>query len=628
MQDKAKLSVYAQQLIAAMNKDIVAYKVGEDDLREKYRPKAIAVGLSDEWVDAEWNNAKRDRDSWERAQVLRKIIGVTTLPVLKKRQLSPPGPLTIKARLGDEVQKVKLNLEGVAEAEVIAEERKEIVEAREARAVRVTTKAPAPIVGFASRPLPTPSGLLLNPETPMENASAIQGLRAWHERDQVSTWRYWQKSFWQWDNGRWREVDEDTVRASIWHELNGAEKVIKQRHRVPFEPTPTHVNATLDALRALVNLDASMEMPGWFGDDQPNGEIREFFACANGILTPDRLLKPLTPKFWSPNVLDYNYDVEARAPRFERFLEEIWPDDLEAQQGLTELYGLCLTDVTDCQQFYMFIGPPRGGRGTMGRVLKGLIGAENYCGISFRAFGQRFGLEGLVGKKVAVITDMTLDGLTIRDRNPLIERIKQVTGEDDIDVDRKNKKMWHGKLTTRPIFYANEVPKLEDEGGALAERAVAFRMFRQFTKEQQDTQLTAKLLAERSGILNLALAGWDRLKARRDVGRIYIRQPASGLEMHESFADLGQDVARFVAECCVVGADHEILLSKLYPRWLQWENRHGIKHGWPDSQFSNKLSTAVPTIRRTRPRNVAGRPTKLLGIALREGKLLLLERRA
>jgi len=191
-------------------------------------------------------------------------------------------------------------------------------------------------------------------------------------------------------------------------------------------------------------------MPGWFGAGQPEGDLRELVACQNGILhIPTRKLKPHTPRFWSPNVLDFAYNPKARAPRFEQFLREIWPGDDEAQQCLLEMFGLCLTDITKYQKAFMFVGPPRGGRGTIGRVLKALIGPSNYISTSLRAFSEQFGMESFVGKKVAVFSDARLDGVPQRNLTTITERLLAITGEDDQHINRKNAKYWEGQLTTR-----------------------------------------------------------------------------------------------------------------------------------------------------------------------------------
>jgi putative DNA primase/helicase len=275
------------------------------------------------------------------------------------------------------------------------------------------------------------------------------------------------------------------------------------------------------------------------------------------------------------------------------------------------MFGLCLTDVTSFQRFFMFIGPPRGGRGTIGRVLKGLIGAENYVGTSFKRFGEQFGMEGFIGKKVAVFTDASLDGQSARYRGGIVEQLKRITGEDDDDVNRKHKPYWHGKLSTRVLVFSNELLKLEDQSGALGDRVIVYRMLQSF-KDRMDPKLTDKLLAERPGIFNLALDGWDRVRLNG------LRQPESGLEMATNFQELGSDVKSFITECCVVGPQFREHLQDLYDAWKGWCFGHGVHYNWDDNHFSAKLSAACPTLRKSRPR-VANpdRLTMIHGIGLR-----------
>jgi hypothetical protein len=85
----------------------------------------------------------------------------------------------------------------------------------------------------------------------------------------------------------------------MWHELNGAEKVLKGGKRARYEPKMNDVNATLDGLKAAVNLPASEEnaMPGWFGEGRPEGDLRELVVCKNGVLhIPTRKLIDHTPR--------------------------------------------------------------------------------------------------------------------------------------------------------------------------------------------------------------------------------------------------------------------------------------------------------------------------------------------
>jgi len=522
-----------------------------------------------------------------------------------KPATDPPFPAELQSGVESEQPKAEAKPEAEPEAESVKANLPAVI-------------APGPQGFFSSSEFPTfePEEILcLDPAAPFDNAQKLISLRAWHRREGIRTLQYWQRAFWDWNGKCWQEADEETVRASMWQQLNAAEKFLKGGKRARFEPKMSDVSATLDALRAAVNLRAGADnaMPGWFGEDRPDGDLREVVACQNGILhIPSRTLLPHTPRYWSPNALDFAYDPAARAPGFEKFLGEIWPGDSEAQQCLLEMFGLCLTDVTKYQKGFMFVGPRRGGRGTIGRVLRGLIDVNNYIGTSLKAFSEGFGMENFIGKKVAVFSDARLDGVRQQNLSTIVERLLLITGEDDMHINRKNTKYWEGKLNCRVVVFSNELIRLPDESGALPGRFLTFRMQQSFYG-REDPNLTEKLLVERPGILNLAL---DALAQLRSRGRLL--QCKTGAEMSESLSELSSDISGFVEECCIVGPNQQVLCQELFKHFQSWSHSRGVRHGWGENQFSEKLRSAVPTITRSRPsKNNPKRLTLLIGVGHR-----------
>jgi len=254
------------------------------------------------------------------------------------------------------------------------------------------------------------------------------------------------------------------------------------------------------------------------------------------------------------------------------------------------MFGLCLTDITKYQKAFMFVGPKRGGRGTIGRVLRGLIGPDNYIGTSLKAFSEQFGMESFIGKKVAVFSDARLDGVLQRNLSTMTERLLMITGEDEMHINRKNEKYWKGNLATKVVTFSNELLRFQDESGALASRFLTFRMQQSFYG-REDEDLTDKLLAERPGILNLAIEALDELRAR---GKLI--QSETGKEMSERLGELTSDVKVFVDECCELGSQFEVPVGKTFQRWQNWCWQHNIRHAWGDNRFSEKLRSIVPTI--------------------------------
>jgi hypothetical protein len=88
--------------------------------------------------------------------------------------------------------------------------------------------------------------------------------------------------------------------------------------------------------------------------------------------------------------------------------------------------------------------------------------------------------------------------------------------------------------------------------------------------------------------------------------------------MSESLGELASDISGFVEERCVVGPEHQILCKDLFRRFQSWSQDRGVRHGWGESQFSEKLRSVVPTVTRSRPRkDNPQRLTMLVGIGLR-----------
>ena len=127
-----------------------------------------------------------------------------------------------------------------------------------------------------------------------------------------------------------------------------------------------------------------------------------------------------------------------------------------------------MTDETRYQKAFMFVGPKRGGRGTIGRVLRGLLGKSSYLGTSMTTFKNDFGMQSFIGKKVVVFSDARMDGIPWQSQALVAERMLTITGEDSVDINRKGIGYWSGTLGCRLVIFSNELLKFKDESGALA----------------------------------------------------------------------------------------------------------------------------------------------------------------
>jgi hypothetical protein len=125
-----------------------------------------------------------------------------------------------------------------------------------------------------------------------------------------------------------------------------------------------------------------------------------------------------------------------------------------------------------------------------------MLGKDNVAGPTLSSLSERFGIAPLIGKPFAIISDARLSGRS--DAAQIAERLLSISGEDAIDIDRKNKDAWHGTLPTRFLILTNELPRLADASGALVSRFIVLCLTESFYGKE-DRGLTNKLLACRSG---------------------------------------------------------------------------------------------------------------------------------
>jgi putative DNA primase/helicase len=422
-------------------------------------------------------------------------------------------------------------------------------------------------------------------------------------------WR-WKGDFKCWNGRCYEDVDDDQVRSEVYDFLDQAVEL----NGSAIKPKLKNVNEVIDGLEAGANLPVA-DIPCWIGlagRPQPRGLL----VCRNGLLELETgKLWDHDPRFFCPNSVDFDFDPRAPTPRWEQFLGEVWPGDEEAVATLQEFFGLWLTDETKYQKACALIGPPRSGKGTIGRVLKGLLGSTSYAAVSLQSLGSEFGMAHLIGKKLALVPDVKLDrrmNITV-----VMERLLTTIGEDEQAINRKNKPFWQGRLGIRWLILGNDIPKFRgtDEAGALAARMIMIGMNEDFYG-REDFDLTEKLLAERAGILNWAMEGLRRL---RDRGRFI--QPASGMELIQKLRASTSTIGLFVDECCALGPKESVECDILWLAFCEWSERHEVAVTLSNNTFSGALHKVFPSVVTTRPRrdNEDKRPRFFSNIRLRQG---------
>ncbi|MCH6162014.1 DNA primase family protein [Streptomyces marispadix] len=437
------------------------------------------------------------------------------------------------------------------------------------------------------------------PSNPMAVARYVAA--DWASPDGDMLRRRWRGSWMHWNRTRWTELDDQQVRAELYKRLEHCVYVSGEKDGLPilsdWAPTKQKIGNLLDALSALTLMPHEVDAPAWLTEPDRHGDS-PIVACENGLLrVRDRELLPLSPEFFNLVSVPYTYNATATAPTWERFLHQLWPEDPQSIEALQEWFGYVLSGRTDQQKVMLIVGPTRSGKGTIARVLAELVGRGNMAGPTLAGLGSNFGLSSLLGKPLAVISDARLSG---NNSGQVVERLLTISGEDTIDVDRKFRDPWVGKLPTRLMILSNELPNFGDSSGVIARRFIVLSMTTSWLG-REDTGLTGKLAAEMPGILNWALDGLARLEAKG-----HITQPDTSRDAVTTMQDTASPVSAFVRECCETGPTCHAPVDEVWDAWREWAEDSGIRAGTKQILGRN-LQSVLPQLRRTKPRGEDGR---------------------
>lgn len=233
-----------------------------------------------------------------------------------------------------------------------------------------------------------------------------------------------------------------------------------------------------------------------------NGVI-DLAGWDDGMVTPE--LVPHDQKHRSTSMLEFNFDPEAQCPTWLSFLNSTLESDAQRLRLLKQWIGYNLVWDYRYQKMMLMAGESRSGKGVIvNTVMKALVGLDCFAGTSLSNLAGDFGLEQLVHAKTAIIGDAHHGQ---RDRiGRAKETLLNVTGNDLVAVNRKNKGEITCQVPARITMLANELPRFSDGYDALGNRYLVLPFNLSFAG-REDVNLPDKLKKELPGIFNWALEG-------------------------------------------------------------------------------------------------------------------------
>lgn len=305
----------------------------------------------------------------------------------------------------------------------------------------------------------------------------------------------------------------------------------------------------------------------------------------------DYSLKDHSSSHKTMSYLDFDFDHSATCESWLKFLDAVFEGDPERIKLLQQYMGYLLVYDYRWQKMLVMAGESRSGKGTIATVIRNIIGADAYVGTSLANLGRDFGLHSLIAAKVAVIGDAKQAGkLNI---NQTHETLLNITGNDYVTINRKNKGDLNMQIPARLIMMANSVPRFADEADALFNRYLVLP-FRVSFAGREDVTLSDKLKLESPGIFNWAVEGLLDLAA---AGRFI--ETAAGREKASEMRVFNNPVGAFVEMFLVKDGGESVTTEDMFSLYEKF--CHGIEIK-PTSKidFSRKLAKAAPWIKNDR----------------------------
>lgn len=278
----------------------------------------------------------------------------------------------------------------------------------------------------------------------------------------------------------------------------------------------------------------------------------ELLNLENGTLnlTTKKLMKH-DPGFMLTQQAEMRYDPTAKCPEWEKAMELIFQGDKETILYIKAALGWSLGGRTDIKAGFFMYGPSgENGKSTIVQTMLKLFGTYglktdiNAVMKTGRALtpqkAQFKGKRFVVGSEIA--TGQKLDAALWKD----------LTGNDDISVERKYLDPYSFSPRHKLWMYGNEKPDIEDGDDATWQRikGIPFKYKIPREKQQRMDDLIRTFLSESSGILNWLLEGYEMAAEQKWLTD---REPEAMIEFVKEYRLESDPLAQFIAEKCEVG---------------------------------------------------------------------------
>ncbi|NOQ32438.1 MAG: hypothetical protein GQ570_15120 [Helicobacteraceae bacterium] len=328
-------------------------------------------------------------------------------------------------------------------------------------------------------------------------------------------------------------------------------------------------------------------------DEVRRYEDRRVMNLLNGTLKISKrskitFTKEHTKKDCATNILKFNYDENAKAPKWSKFLNRVLPDKAD-QQTLMEFIGYCFLPSHNYEAFLFLYGKSgANGKSVILDIIRSFFGEDNTSSLQLQQFFDHQ-LSSLQNKLINIGSEIDTKGM---DKGQFSTLKALVSPKDAIQINPKNRDPYQLKPDEKPklVFAGNDKPKGNDVDSAVFRRMLLLNFDAEIKDDEKIRDLSERFKDEMGGILNLSLRAMQTLVAN---GKFTKSKKMQG-EI-EAYKDEINPIRTFVTEN--IKLDVESMVPKIlaYNFYKEWASEKGFKP-FSEANFWKKVKDEIPTI--------------------------------
>jgi P4 family phage/plasmid primase-like protien len=399
----------------------------------------------------------------------------------------------------------------------------------------------------------------------------------------------------EWYGGRWIQRDLQWLEDAVWRWTEDLYVSDDQNGLVVerYGPTEAKVNGIVRAIQALGRV-ASTEVPQWLRpelrdrleDPHCTVSFRDVVVDVKAsAATGGIVCLPRTVEWFEPCVVGVDLDMGAECPRWLSCLEEWSNGDEKWKELLQRWMGYSLMSHRRYAKWMLFHGKIRAGKGTIGTVMRWLLGGTGFVGTSLDELAGSFGLDGVEFARVLCVSEVS--ELSGREGEVAVRVLKNILGRDPISINAKYKRQIRNVVVNAaPWVQANEIPQLPNKGRGLSGKMLVLPFEKSFEGKEQHNLIDV-LKSELPGIAVWALQGAIKLEAAEDAEKF---PPTEGGVRAVRDYHLANNPFDYFLEARFVKNRTGSVANELVRReWKDWLRVNNVQMRVPDNMLVKRI---------------------------------------